>query len=219
MNWYDAIAFANVLSTLTGREECYANNDDPNVDSGQQYDPDDLAPQFNSPYECNGFRLLTAAEWEYAARSGTTSEFWTGDGSSLGGDISATDEWSCNASLSIQDGVTNPLLRDYAWFCGNNDNQYGVYGTKEVGQKKPNGFGLYDMHGNVIEWNSDYWGCGVSQTDPYCALYAVSNFVARSARGGYSDGPPLRMLASHHDTYTGTDRNGFIGFRLGLTAP
>ena len=61
---YDAIAFANRLSVLTGREECYANTDLPIIDDQQQYDPDDLSPAFSSPYDCNGFRLLTEAEWE-----------------------------------------------------------------------------------------------------------------------------------------------------------
>ena len=94
--------------------------------------------------------MPTEAEWEYAARSGTTSEYWTGEGSSLGGTYSSD---SCLPSVTIQDGVTNPLLSDYAWFCGNSNNS-----SQPVGQKLPNGFGLYDVHGNLYEWTADWLG-------------------------------------------------------------
>ena len=65
--------FANALSTLTGKELCYVDSD-PN-DSVDQYDTY-LDPSFATPYECDGYRLLTEAE-EYASRSGSAEEFWT----------------------------------------------------------------------------------------------------------------------------------------------
>ena len=211
VSWYDAIAFANRLSVLTGREECYANTDDPNVDYQQQFDPDGLASTFATPYDCNGFRLLTDAEWEYAARSGTTSEFWTGQGSQLGGTYSSS---TSTGNETILDGVSNPLLRDYAWYGGNNDNQYGVYGSKEVGQKLPNGFGLYDMHGNLSEWTADWYGCIFPQTsaDPYCG--SAGSYRVR--RGGGWISSPSSMRASNRGGNYPTDRNVNGGFRLGL---
>ena len=90
--------------------------------------------------DANGYRLPTEAEWEYACRAGTTTRFSFGD------------------ALECDDGCGYCEIFDqHMWWCGNNSPS----GTKEVGLKLPNPWGLCDMHGNVWEWCSDWW------RDPY----------------------------------------------------
>ena len=79
------------------------------------------------------YRLPSEAEWEYACRAGTTTRWSFGDDTSDGSGV-----------------------RDYAWYRVNTSYE-GKYYAHAVGMKLPNGWGLYDMHGNVYEWVQDWW--------------------------------------------------------------
>jgi formylglycine-generating enzyme required for sulfatase activity len=133
-----------------------------------------------------GGRLPTEAEWEYACRAGSETR------------------------LSYGDDLKYTQLGNYAWY-GSNSNKT----THAVGQKKPNSFGLYDMHGNVYEWCQDWYAKSyqnVSGTDPKgpssgeCRVCRGSSWIisascCRSAR---------RFNCLPRDTLT------FVGFRVAL---
>jgi formylglycine-generating enzyme required for sulfatase activity len=135
----------------------------------------------------NEYRLPTEAEWEYAARAGSTGEYCFGD-----------DE---------------RLLGDYAWYRENSDKK-----THPVGQKTPNAFGLYDMHGNVWEWCSDWYGedyykelekggVAIDPRGPSAGSYRVNR------GGGWDD-----IAVICRSAYRISDAPGFryddLGFRL-----
>ena len=122
------------------------------------------------------YRLPTEAEWEYAARSGTTGDY--------AGNLDAM-----------------------AWYSTNSGNK-----THEVGTKQANGWGLYDMHGNVWEWCADWYGAYSSsaQTDP---TGATSGSV-RVFRGGgwFSDAVYLRSAIRNYNSPS--YRGSVLGFRV-----
>ncbi len=114
-------------------------------------DVQDFIRQLNDRENCdNCYRLPTEAEWEYAARAGTTTAYSFGD--------------------------SDAELGNYAWYSVNSNGE-----THPVGQKQPNPWGLYDMHGNVWEWVADWYGpysSGAQLTDPK-GLNSGSNRVIR----------------------------------------
>ncbi|HPS00534.1 MAG TPA: SUMF1/EgtB/PvdO family nonheme iron enzyme, partial [Candidatus Sumerlaeota bacterium] len=92
-------------------------------------------------------RLPSEAEWEYACRGGTQTRFYFGD--SL---VDASGNPIDDLNQDGPAGVLTGNRSDYMWWSGNSGG-----GAKPVGTKRPNQFGLYDMHGNVSEWVLDTW--------------------------------------------------------------
>ena len=138
------------------------------------------------------YRLPTEAEWEYAARAGTTTPFGIGDGNNL------------SSSQANFDG-------NYPY--GNAAKGKYLEKTVSVGSYSPNAWGLYDMHGNVWEWCADWYGAYSSsaQTDPTGA----SSGSIRVIRGGswFNNGRDLRSAYRYYD-YAPSVRFNIIGFRL-----
>ena len=132
------------------------------------------------------FRLPTEAEWEYCCRAGTTTPF------SSGSDFS-------DARLGL-----------FAWFNRNSD-----FGTKPVGTRQPNPWGLYDMHGNVWEWCLDRWD-GSLLGSRLTNNPAPATGSLRVARGGSWLYDAKACRCANRDDYSPANRCSDIGFRVVL---
>ncbi len=140
-----------------------------------------------SQREGKTYRLPTEAEWEYACRAGTTTRFSFGDSvSSLG---------------------------DHAWF---NENALlvGQQYAHPVGQKKPNPWDLYDMHGNVYEWCSDWYKREYYSNSPNVDPKGPSSRTERSLRGGSWLFAEHYLRCSYRSGFDPGFRGARIGFRI-----
>ena len=135
INWTDAAMYCNERSLAEGLEPCYNEE------------------TWDCNFAATGYRLPTEAEWEYACRAGTNSQYSFGD--------------------AMQ------KLKDHAWFADNSSKT-----TQTVGQKQPNPWGLYDMHGNVSEWCNDFYGKDYYKNSPEKDPKGPPSGRERVLRGG-----------------------------------
>jgi formylglycine-generating enzyme required for sulfatase activity len=132
----------------------------------------------------NCYRLPTEAEWEYAARAGTTSAYSFGDD---------TGSLGC-----------------YAWYWDNSGKK-----THPVGQKQPNAWGLYDMHGNVWEWVQDW--AGAYSSDAATDYQGPSSGSGRVFRGGCWRISARYCRSAFRFDISPSGCGDFLGFRLALS--
>jgi formylglycine-generating enzyme required for sulfatase activity len=137
------------------------------------------------------YRLLTEAEWEYAARAGTTTTYYWGD--------------------EIGQGNANCQGCGGEW-----DNNRRTW-SSPVGSFKPNAFGLYDMAGNVFQWVEDCDHVDYKEAPADGSAWTSDECGLRGARGGsWRRKPPLLRSAYRH-WITAVGRNNNLGFRVART--
>jgi formylglycine-generating enzyme required for sulfatase activity len=136
------------------------------------------------------YRLLSEAEWEYAARAHTTTAYYWGEEVGQG-------NANCNG-------------------CGS---QWDYRETAPVGSFKPNPFGLYDMSGNVWQWVLDCYHDNYNGAPTDGSAWTSDDCPRRVARGGSWGYAPLGLRsASRFGTgIAATQRSGSLGFRVGRT--
>ncbi len=178
INWYEAVAFANRMSELhvPPLPPCYEMKDcTGEIGRGMVC----AEVNVNAPtiYECKGYRLPTVYEWEYAIRAGTLTAFYSGDITNYDSIIDC--EWDAN-------------LDKIAWYCKNSDNK-----THPKGKKEPNGWGLYDMAGNVFEWVDTSFNGRATGPDPVTDPTGPTDYPDdRILRGGAYYAPAINSRSA-----------------------
>jgi formylglycine-generating enzyme required for sulfatase activity len=135
-----------------------------------------------------GCRLPTEAEWEYACRAGTSTPFNTG---------------GCLSTAQANYDGRHPYQ-----YCNEGSR---MQSTQPVGSYAPNAWGLFDMHGNVYEWCSDWFGSYPSSAQTNPSGPASGSY--RVLRGGSWDFLGRHCRSAHRD-YNGPTTGGYYGFRV-----
>ena len=153
--------------------------------------------------QSSGLRLASESEWEYACRAGTTGAYagdlasmaWFGDNSGRSA-LDADALWKRDSSRYVQQLIDNGCQ------------------THPVKQRKPNAWGLYDMHGNVWEWCEDGYAESASSTQQA----STGNVGARVLRGGGWNGGASDCRSAYRTYYAPGYSNDFLGFRVARTS-
>jgi formylglycine-generating enzyme len=206
VSFFDALAFANRLSESRGLASCYMM-EGCTGEVGSELVCSSIRTSAPNVYECAGYRLPMEAEWEYAARAGTTTAFFSGA-------VTPRLDLDCYADSSLD---------EIGWYCINSQNR-----PHRVGQKQANGWGLYDVAGNVHEWCNDvYKAAGYGKgplSDPTGLEGTPSELTIpgerfRVARSGDYLMPAYASKHNWHSRFPDTGFGANLGIRLVRTLP
>jgi formylglycine-generating enzyme required for sulfatase activity len=152
-----------------------------------------------------GGRLPTEAEWEYAARAGSTAARY--------GDLREIAWYADNSGRQPLDSQTIWKKQNQANYEKRLDENGDA--MHEAGQKRANGLGLYDMLGNVWEWVNDWWDEGYYQNGPAQDPTGPASGTERVLRGGSWAAHPTDIRVSLRSRRVPGDRDFDLGFRCG----
>ena len=204
ISWYDAVVWCNAFSEFCGLKPCYTYRGAVIRDSNETSYLD-LA---DCDWTASGWRLPTEAEWEYAARK-TASGFQ--DGGLCSGQV---DSRGRNDASVPEDAV--------AWTANNADGTHivGTAGTPFTddappapGSGNPNGAGLFDMSGNVLEFCWDWYGTYIEPPPEKRAIGAISGSNRVSRGGSWSAYTPFIYTGDRYN-YDPNECYNYMGFRF-----
>lgn len=208
VSWFQATLYCNKKSKKKSFDTCYSY-------SSIIYDTVINKISNIKDLECdftkNGFRLPTEDEWEYSYRAGLWEEYyWGKDGNTLN-----EYPWTTSYPKTLEDTLE---ICEYAWWEYNNRDTLDWHsGLKDVATRKPNGWHLYDMAGNVQEFVWDILADErpVSRIDYTGPLFGPQSGIGRIIRGGRFNLANLLLTAwfRHRQLEPSLDYKKDVGFR------
>ena len=188
VNWYDAVEFCNRLSEKEGLPPYYQLSAMEREDGHLKSATVSLASGGRQPSGKSGYRFPTEAQWEYACRAGTTTPFHFG---------------------SVNDGKKANIKGIYPY--GTETNGPNLERTSRVGSYSANGWGLFDMHGNVYEWCFDGYAEQLAGGSDKVNSSTVDRRVLRGGSWNYYAGG---TRSAYRGNSTPDYRVDDLGFRI-----
>ncbi|MGM0462738.1 MAG: SUMF1/EgtB/PvdO family nonheme iron enzyme [Fibrobacterota bacterium] len=174
VTWYDAVRYCNKKSASEGRELVYDTT------------------TWTADFSAGGYRLPTEAEWEFALRAGSKSEYFWGNDTSF----AVVDSHAVFSKNSLDLGADHP-----------------DFGTWAVGEKNPNGIGVYDMAGNVWEWCHDWYDRDYYEVSTAFNPRGPDAGTDRVRRGGSWNSSVIGLRSANRNSFDPSSRTDVLGFR------
>ncbi|MFN8707288.1 MAG: SUMF1/EgtB/PvdO family nonheme iron enzyme [Planctomyces sp.] len=200
---YDAVGNAAQKPAYTWKENGMAQTDSHPVINVSWNDAMEFS-KWLSKTEGKQYRLPTEAEWEYCCRAGSETHFSSGDG------LASLEGYGNFLDTSFKSKYTSDEDQPFPFDDG------FVY-TSPVGRFNVNEIGLYDMHGNVWEWCSDWYGKDYYATSPLTDPMGPTSGTNRVYRGGSWSYSARVCRSAYRGSSAPSYRSSYLGFRVALS--